>query len=256
MTATVAGIHLSGDHASRPAANTVPDGSLYSCSTHDLIYQSDFGGNSWATWATLGAAIGDILDLPTAETDDTLVLAPDGAGGVEFRAETGGGGGIISQSYGGYDTVGASEETMANRRIIWKAVTLASDGFIPAIEVNVRGDASAVDDLSAALYDDSGSAPNNVIGYPSGKFGAAINLYMSTTYRWFSIPIGRWCAAGTYWAAVGMFRGGTSGIRIHYDTGGTDPTCVEGGDWWADGATGSSKSDSTKHYSIRVPILS
>lgn len=39
-----------------------------------------------------GGSIADILDLPTAETDDTLVLAPDGVGGVEFRAETGGGG--------------------------------------------------------------------------------------------------------------------------------------------------------------------
>lgn len=41
----------------------------------------------------VGTAIADILDLSTAETDDTLVLAPDGSGGVEFRAETGGGGG-------------------------------------------------------------------------------------------------------------------------------------------------------------------
>jgi hypothetical protein len=46
-----------------------------------------------------GASIADILDLPTAETDDTLVLAPDGAGGVEFRAEAGGGGG---GTYSGY----------------------------------------------------------------------------------------------------------------------------------------------------------
>lgn len=49
-------------------------------STHHLV---------WADNA--GAA--DILDLPTAETDTSLVLAPDGAGGVEFRAETGGSGG-------------------------------------------------------------------------------------------------------------------------------------------------------------------
>ncbi|HYI67125.1 MAG TPA: hypothetical protein VEW95_09395 [Candidatus Limnocylindrales bacterium] len=32
-----------------------------------------------------------IESLPTAETDPALVLSPDGAGGVEFRAETGGG---------------------------------------------------------------------------------------------------------------------------------------------------------------------
>lgn len=35
----------------------------------------------------IGGAITEITDIPTAETDDTLVLAPDGAGGVEFRAE-------------------------------------------------------------------------------------------------------------------------------------------------------------------------
>jgi hypothetical protein len=36
-------------------------------------------------------AVTDITDLPTAETDDTLRLAPDGAGGVEWAAGSGGG---------------------------------------------------------------------------------------------------------------------------------------------------------------------
>lgn len=57
MTATVAGIHLGIDtHANRPAANTVPDGSIYSCSTHGLLYKSNLAGNSWATYATLGGS--------------------------------------------------------------------------------------------------------------------------------------------------------------------------------------------------------
>jgi hypothetical protein len=51
------------------------------------------GTGTTKTVTISGASVADILDLPTAETDDTLVLAPDGAGGVEFRAETGGGGG-------------------------------------------------------------------------------------------------------------------------------------------------------------------
>ena len=38
------------------------------------------------------SGVADILDLPTVETDDTLVLAPNGTGGVGFRAEAGGGG--------------------------------------------------------------------------------------------------------------------------------------------------------------------
>lgn len=37
-----------------------------------------------------GASVTEIEDLPTAETDDTLVLSPDGGGGVEWRAESGG----------------------------------------------------------------------------------------------------------------------------------------------------------------------
>ena len=45
------------------------------------------------------SGVSDILDLPTAETDATLVLAPDGAGGVEFRAESGGGGGGLTPLY-------------------------------------------------------------------------------------------------------------------------------------------------------------
>lgn len=40
-----------GDHASRPAATAVAAGTLYSCSDHGLIYQSD--GATWSTYATL-----------------------------------------------------------------------------------------------------------------------------------------------------------------------------------------------------------
>jgi hypothetical protein len=46
----------------------------------------------------VGGAGGNIEDMPTAEMDDALVLAPDGAGGVEFRAESGGGGSGLSET--------------------------------------------------------------------------------------------------------------------------------------------------------------
>lgn len=47
-------------------------------------------------WLTLTGGVVDILDLPTAEMDASLVLAPDGVGGVEFRAEAGGGGSPVA----------------------------------------------------------------------------------------------------------------------------------------------------------------
>jgi hypothetical protein len=39
---------LEGDHASRPAASAVPEGTLYACSDHVKIYQSDT--SSWSDW--------------------------------------------------------------------------------------------------------------------------------------------------------------------------------------------------------------
>lgn len=58
---TIPGMFLTGDHASRPAATAVGGGSIYSCTDHALLYQSD--GAAWSTWATLGG---------TAVTDATI----------------------------------------------------------------------------------------------------------------------------------------------------------------------------------------
>jgi hypothetical protein len=71
MAATVSGIHGGLDtHANRPAGNTVPDGSLYSCSTHSLIYKSNLAGNSWATWGNLA---GTGLTDPMTTRGDIIV---------------------------------------------------------------------------------------------------------------------------------------------------------------------------------------
>lgn len=50
----------------------------------------DSGTSTWIPGDASGVT--DILDLPTAETDTALVMGPDGLGGVEFRAESGGSG--------------------------------------------------------------------------------------------------------------------------------------------------------------------
>jgi len=59
----------------------------------DLFLTWLFDGYGVDAFGTLRAAglIGPIGQLTTGETDTTKVLAPDGVGGVEFRAETGGG---------------------------------------------------------------------------------------------------------------------------------------------------------------------
>jgi hypothetical protein len=72
---------LTGTHAARPAASAVPVGTLYSCTTHLLIYQSD--GSSWIVWAVLNQA-GVIL---TTKGD---LLTSDGTGLVRLPAGTDG----------------------------------------------------------------------------------------------------------------------------------------------------------------------
>ncbi len=49
---TVPGIHRSGIHSARPSATTTTEGTIYSCTTHGLIYYSD--GATWTTFATIG----------------------------------------------------------------------------------------------------------------------------------------------------------------------------------------------------------
>jgi hypothetical protein len=81
MAATVAGILLVGDHASRPAAATVVAGTLYSCTDHDLIYQSD--GAAWSTWADLGGSV-PAFATPSIALGAT---AAAGAAGTVIRSD-------------------------------------------------------------------------------------------------------------------------------------------------------------------------
>ena len=113
----------------------------------------------------------EILDIPTAEMDDTLVLAPDGAGGVEFRAESGGGAGtailltfdLASDHSGAALTAGAAFDIISNQNF-----TVASASSI--VEVSVMGMGfcnSAVSNQYVARANiDSGGTP--VIRYMGG----------------------------------------------------------------------------------------
>ncbi len=67
MAATVTGILLTGVHASRPASG-VSAGTLYSCTTHSLVYQTSDTGATWTTWATLGSATSSALVFLESKT--------------------------------------------------------------------------------------------------------------------------------------------------------------------------------------------
>lgn len=78
---------LTGDHASRPAASAVPAGTLYACTTHTKVYQSD-GSSAWSDWHTPASgsvatdtiwdAKGDVAVGSAADTASRLAVGTDG----------------------------------------------------------------------------------------------------------------------------------------------------------------------------------
>lgn len=250
-----------GDHASRPAAGDVPQGTLYACTTHNIIYQSD-GVSVWSNW-WVGTGASDILDIPTAETDDTLVLAPDGAGGVEFRAEAGGGGGL-SQSYVGYNTIGGTAVGVTTLEVNVQKITLANDCLVTDVEVYIKNN-SAANPLTIVLglWSDNAGKPKTLLSAGSPHGGNPLNLYrVSATAgdaRWLGWSPGRWCAAGDYWVGWQM-RSDASKHDFYYDATGSGYKWSTGGNDFLTDAPDTSGtvytlSSVSRTYSIRANTI-
>lgn len=297
MVATVAGIHLGIDtHGNRPAGNTVPDGSIYSCSTHSLVYKSNYAGNSWATWASLGTAgayapggtdvaiadggtgastkaagfdalsplttSGDILYGGASGTGTRLAKGSDGqvltlASGLPSWAAAGGGGGL-TQSFTGYNTVGATwTATVANRE--WaKPITLAATSHFRSVDVHVRPNADSTGGgFRVGLLTDIAGVPGLLIaeGTLLGNqlFSGATSGFPGTG-RWISIAIGPTVAAGNYWI-VWDFSGVV--LDIANDTsGGGDVRWDLGFDGFSGGHTALTQTTTAIRHSVRASILS
>ena len=142
------------------------------------------------------APITDIVNLPTSETDDTLVLAPDGVGGVEFRAESGGGGGDLPvyTAPTGTDVVitagaGSSSGGADAQLIAGDGDTGESGG-----DVTIRsgaGDDGSTDGSAVIVFGGSGSDPGSVAVYSNGSFGGSGQVLTSGgfTAAWEDPPI-------------------------------------------------------------------
>lgn len=66
-------------HSNRPAASGVPDGALYVCSTHGLIYRNNAG--TWGTWV----ATGDKQETLIIAIGDEATAITTGTAKVTFR---------------------------------------------------------------------------------------------------------------------------------------------------------------------------
>lgn len=89
MTTRVTDLFLTGIHADRPDEADVPVGTLYSCTTHDLVYKNEAG--TWTTWASLGGTgVQSIVEGTNITVDDTDPANPivSASGGGSTNALT------------------------------------------------------------------------------------------------------------------------------------------------------------------------
>lgn len=198
------------------------------------------------------ATIADIVDVPTAEMDDTLRLAPDGAGGVEWAAGAGAG---VALSVLGYNTIGGSYEGMSDDKFYCTKITLSATSLIVSVAAYVKGNnQGGVTSFAAAVMADS-SGPTLLL---AGAAPAALSTFIdkAAAARWFHIPVGVYLAAGDYWIGFAqMDHSGSEQTQLAYDGSGSDVTFASGGNWTTEGNQYSNTTTSNK-YSIRAVILS
>lgn len=254
---TLPGVLLTGDHASRPAANAVATGTLYACSTHGLIYQSD--GSAWSTWATLGGGAVAAEDVSITDagayftgTDVEAALQELGAGGG------GGGGGLSAVTYGKTST-GASTHAISANQVIVKRITATNGGTLTGIVARIGGDDTAYR-LRAIAYDDNGSStPYHLIGF-STDFDSLLFLWgggQPIEMRWVGFPMCVPLSAGQIiYVGLQKIGGGTTNIS-HDGSGTTDFEMTAGGVYIVDTRSGGymAPSTTTHNHDIYGVIL-
>ena len=212
---------------------------------------------------TLQEVASDGSDCSTPDADTRrLFLGEDGSLHLKDSADviTDVGGGGLSHSTLGTTSLGGSFDT--TQKTIMKKVTLAAAGFIAAIRVGVKGQASGSMGLNVGVFSDNSGTPLSVIATNAktrtillstgGLIGEAV---LSSTARFIAVPLGLWVPAGDYWiAAIGIASSGND-VQLAYSSGtGSDRTKAST-DGFYDHAM-SASSTGTHDYSIYADILS
>lgn len=193
VATTLNGVLLTGDHSSRPTATTVAKGTLYACSTHTKLYQSD--ASSWSDWFTSAAAGGGELvatstiwdakgDLAAGTGADAASKLTVGANDKVLTAASGQTTGLIWNYPPGYEldyveftsNVNCTATTEATANTIVTSSTVAYDGstvvliefWCPAVFVQATAGAS----MDLWLYEKVGAGAAASIG----KIGEWLNV--------------------------------------------------------------------------------
>lgn len=182
--------------------------------------------------------------LQTAETDTTLVAAPDGAGGVQFRAEAGGGGGGDCEHMHVTDTFtaeGGSPETFTlTKTPLWdRRVHVAGARVWPG-DVGGSGTSVETDTTTGqkVVIDYEAACEPAGFGGAVGDAGSGERGYTWYAMEWPPVP-GTW-AANTYYPPGSMVVDSNGHTQIRYPnyplkSGIGEPTWDTGGSYSSDG---------------------
>lgn len=180
MGATVQGILLTGDHASRPSSG-LEYGTIYACTTHLAIEQTSDTGSTWATWPQLmgTAPAPTTIELGHA-SDTTIARASAGNLTVEGNALYRAGGTDVALADGG---TGASlTDPNADRIMFW-------DDSAGAIAWLAAGSGLSISGTTITASGGAGGSPLEYV------LGADVALTTANTF--YDGPSGT-PAAGTY----------------------------------------------------------
>lgn len=177
MTTRFADHLLTGTHAARPAAGDVPEGTLYACTSDDLIYQSN--GASWSTWADVSGTGG------AADPEDPFSF------GYPFTADPGlanSGGATVAQN-------------------VCRYMRVIGGGAITKVGMHIT---TSNGNISVAHYSNSGSGRSSVPATRVATTGAIASpgtgyqeVNLSTT-----LSPGDWLAISTDSASFALLKAG------------------------------------------------
>ncbi len=205
-------------------------------------------------------AVGDIIQGTTAGAPARLGAGTSGfvltAAGAATPVVWAAPAGIVHTTLG-TTSIGASFQ--GARGTYLKKITLASAGYVAAIWAGIKGDATNLQGVAAAIYNDSGGAPINVIALGGPALVGDSSTYatgakLNTTARLVSFGVTAWLAAGDYWLAIKLFGGADNQIYLAYASGTGSDSTQAAVTTWADSSV-TSISTGTNDHTIYADIL-